>query len=150
MALMGILGRLRMQYRITISVAIALAVILGAFGYLAISAVSDSEGAAKRERLIWAKAMALHVDDVLHRVLVREELLAGMAAAAWSQGEDAIAEQLQSFSPDFMFGAELQLIDTSGSLVWSNLDSVDGVGISEPTVAAALATSQGQIGRLPR
>ncbi len=61
-----------MQYRITIGVAIALAVILGVFAFLAISAVGESEDAAKKERLVWAKAMAVHVDDVLTRALVRE------------------------------------------------------------------------------
>ncbi|MBI2913789.1 MAG: HAMP domain-containing protein [Chloroflexi bacterium] len=145
---MDILGRLRMQYRITISVALGLAVILGVFAYLAISAVDDSRDAAKKERLVWARAMAIHVDDVMQRTLARTKVVAEHVAGEWQEPGFDPGESISGFV-GFLPASSLALFQTDGSLVWTDVLSAEGdmtVLFSEPVVSTALGQGAGAVG----
>lgn len=145
---MGILGRLRMQYRITVSVALGLAVILGVFAYLAISAVDDSRDAAKKERLVWARAMAVHVDDVMQRTRVRTQVVAEHLAEEWQEPGFDPGESISGFV-GFLSASSLALFQTDGSLLWTDVPSTEGdmaVLFSEPVVSTALGEGAGDVG----
>lgn len=146
---MGIFGRLRMQYRITISVALGLAVILGVFAYLAISAVDDSRDAAKKERLVWASAMAVHVDDVMQRAVTRTGIVAEHLAEDWQEPGFDAGESISGFV-GFLPASRLALFQTDGSLLWTNVPPAPGgmtALFNEPVVSAALSQGAGAIGQ---
>ncbi len=145
---MGLLGRLPMQYRITASVAMGLAVILGVFAYLAISAVDDSRDAAEKERLFWARAMAAHADDVLQRTLGMTELVAAHLAQEWERPGFDPDESISGFAP-FLPGSSLALFQSDGTLIWADapLTQADAAYLfSEPVVSTALRQGAGTIG----
>lgn len=114
---MQLLNRMSMRYRITLSVAIGLAVILGTFSYFALSAVNESKDAAFRERTLWAKAMALHVDSALTRTLERFRLIAGVIATNWGPGERSPEPTLDYSS--YLYGSDLAILSPDGQVLWS-------------------------------
>ena len=76
-----------MQYRITFSVAVGVAIILVGFGYFALTAVRDAREAAEQERLLSAQALAAHIDDAIGRLAGRVTLVSERTGAVWDAGE---------------------------------------------------------------
>lgn len=145
---MGVLGRLPMQYRITVSVALGLAVILGVFAYLAISAVDDSRDAAKKERLVWARVMAVHVDDVLERTLGRTKVVAEHLSQEWERSSFDPGESISGFV-GFLPASSLALFQTDGTLMWTDMPATEGdvtALFNEPMVSTALRQGGGALG----
>lgn len=141
---MGVLGRLSMQYRITLGVALGLAVILGVFAYLAISTVDDSREAAKRERLAWAQAMAVHVDAVLRDTLERTDLIARLLGDRWGEEGFDPAALLLRYDP-YLEASDVALFGADGSLLWSDLPPEGGDAAAlydEPLVSRALSSGR--------
>lgn len=110
----SILGRLSLKRRITLSVAIGLASILGVFGYITMWAVQQSTDQIYREREALAQTTARYVDGLLARVERELEDAASRVAQASSTEEYRrilSARQAGDYS-------RLTLLDASGKVVW--------------------------------
>ena len=125
-----------MQYRITLSVALGLAIILSVFAYLAISALGQSKDAAAEERLVWARAVALHIDDVNQRTLAQVTRIARGAAHEIEEQDPYIEKDLEVFA-DSLFATNALLIDPNGTPIWSYSPTGEATVLDGPFLSLA-------------
>ncbi len=111
-------SRLSMQYRVTLSVAVGVAVILGVFGFFALAAMSDSRAAAEQDRLASARGVGAAVDVVVRRRGAELAEVAARAAAAWDAGTERRDEVLR-LSSDVLGGGPLLLL-AGTDVAWSS------------------------------
>ena len=108
------LPSLSMQYRITVSVALAVAIILAGFGFFALTAVQDSRDAARDERLNSAQALATHVDGVVAAIAERMTFVAARTLSV-TRGGDAARDALIVGHHELLFSAPMTFSDSGGS-----------------------------------
>ncbi len=130
----SILGRLSLKRRITLSVAVGLASILGVFGYVTMWAVQQSTDQIYREREALARTTARYVDGAMARIQLELEEVATLLT------KSAGAEERQRVLSAHQIGAytRLALLDASGTVLWQEPSSPSPAGISSwPCVASA-------------
>lgn len=130
-----------MQYRITISVAVGVVVILVVFGYFAFTAVRDAREAAEQERLASAEALASHVDDLVERLAEQLAFIARRTAAAWPAGDSTRADAVRTYEP-LLPGSRLILRAADGGVIWS---SVEARSLQAAGAPGVLTTDNGDV-----
>ena len=129
----SILSKLSLKRRITLSVALGLASILGVFGYVSMWAVQQSTDQIYRERETLARTTARYVDGLMARIerdLGETAALAGQAATEEERRQVVSSHQSSGYT-------RLALLDGVGSLLWQEPSSSSGGDISSWPCASA-------------
>lgn len=138
--------------RIVISVMLGLSLILTIFGLVSSWTVDQMVQSVYRERLLLAKTIAEHVDDIL--LYSRGELTRTAQLLALDSTDQISADQkeiLLRASHDMGTFATIALVGSNGNVIWIDPPGASmAVGmLDSPALTTALKTGATQIGELP-
>lgn len=109
---------LSMQYRVTLSVAVGVAVMLGVFAFFALAAMRDSRAAAEHDRLVSARVVGATIDSLVQRRAIALTAVATRAADAWATDATRRDEVLR-LSSAVLGDAPLLLLADGDRIAWS-------------------------------
>ncbi|MBI2862250.1 MAG: GAF domain-containing protein [Chloroflexi bacterium] len=138
------LSQIGLAWRITLSVALGLGLILVMFGLVASWTVQQSTEAAYRERLVLAKAMASYVDGALLSALSDlEQTSAQLGLGEGEESESELRRSLAKFISGYGPSSSVAFLDTGGTVVVTEPRESETVGASlldRPGASEALAS----------